>query len=83
VKRPDSVAAAADPVSLRKFRRDNADMLAFPLNMFSYARMMRRVLAFRKPPANQRRRICAEIETLGCERIIHEKAGGAILERTF
>jgi hypothetical protein len=32
VKRPDSVAAAADPVSARKLRRDNADMdmLALP-----------------------------------------------------
>src|SRR5450759_3079439 len=32
VKRPDSVAAAADPVSARKLRRDKADMdmLALP-----------------------------------------------------
>jgi len=47
------VAAAADPARLRKLRRDNADMLAFPLNMFSYARMMRRVPAFRKPPGTR------------------------------
>jgi hypothetical protein len=30
VKRPDKVAAAAEPESARKLRRDNADMLASP-----------------------------------------------------
>jgi hypothetical protein len=30
VKRPDIAAAAADPVRLRKCRRDNADMLILP-----------------------------------------------------
>src|ERR1700754_4957245 len=29
VAEPDNVAAAAEPVSARKWRRDNADMLAF------------------------------------------------------
>ncbi len=50
-KRPDSVAAAADPVSARKLRRENADMLALPQIDF-YGRMMRRTPAFRKPPMN-------------------------------
>jgi hypothetical protein len=58
-------------------------MLAFPLNMFSYARMMRRVPAFRKPPANQSRPICAEIEMLGCDSGSSTKSGGAKLERAF
>src|SRR4051812_720307 len=49
VKRPDSVAAAADPESARKLRRDNADMLTFPPKLYFYAPMMRRTLAFRKP----------------------------------
>jgi hypothetical protein len=29
VERPDKVAAATEPVNARKWRRDNADMLAF------------------------------------------------------
>src|ERR1700730_9354109 len=50
VKRPDSVAAAADPVSSRKWRRDNAGMLALPQNEIFYRWRMPRALAFRKPP---------------------------------
>ena len=41
-------AAAVDPVSARKFRRDNAAMACSPC-MFFYARMMRRARALRKP----------------------------------
>src|ERR1700742_1420591 len=35
--RPDSVAAAADPVKLRKLRRDSADMLASPPEDYFYS----------------------------------------------
>src|SRR6185369_186698 len=33
---PDNVAAAAEPESARKLRRDNADMLTFPLKDYFY-----------------------------------------------
>jgi hypothetical protein len=67
VKRPDSVAAAADPVSARKLRRDNADMLALPQNDF-YGPMMRPTRAFRKPPMNGAGALRAHFEmlSLGC-----------------
>src|SRR5882724_1043949 len=39
--RPESASAAAEPVRLRKFRRDKADMMSAPPFMYSYGRMMR------------------------------------------
>jgi hypothetical protein len=47
VKRPDSAAVAVDPVNARKFRRDNADMMALP--RFFYSWRMPRTPALRKP----------------------------------
>jgi hypothetical protein len=41
--------AAADPVSARKLRRDNADMMAFPKSLFC-GQIMRRAMARRKRP---------------------------------
>jgi hypothetical protein len=46
---PDIAVAAADPVSARKLRRDNADMMAFPKSLFC-GQIMRRALARRKRP---------------------------------
>jgi len=48
-KRGDNVAAAADPVSARKLRRDNADMNSSH-DYISMKSMMRRAPPFRKPP---------------------------------
>ena len=47
VKRPTD-AAAAEPVSARKWRRDNADMLAFSPEAYFYEGMMRPMANFRK-----------------------------------
>src|SRR3954469_19073439 len=45
----DITAAAADPVTCRKLRRDNADMLALSLGNIFMDRMMRLAPDFRKP----------------------------------
>src|SRR3954469_25745824 len=50
-RRPDSVAAAAEPVSLRKLRRDSADMLVSPPEDFCVATMMRLTPQLRKHSA--------------------------------
>jgi hypothetical protein len=65
VKRPDNVVAAADPESARKWRRDNADMLAFPQIDVFYRCRMPRVPAFRKPRIHRGTHLRAEIKVLG------------------
>jgi hypothetical protein len=50
-RRPDSVAAAADPVKLRKLRRDSADMLASPPEYYFVVTMMRLTPELRKHSA--------------------------------
>src|SRR3954466_12400313 len=51
-RRPDSVAAAADPDSARKLRRDSADMLVSPPEDFCVATMMRLTPQLRKHSAS-------------------------------
>src|SRR3981189_3716072 len=67
VKRPDSAAAAADPVSSRKCRRDKADRGARPLIIFLCMDDAPGA-GFPQAADHRRGRICAEIEMLDFDR---------------